>query len=371
MLSLVVPVYRNSVLLDYVLHEAFARLPRNAELLVVDDDAGAEARAVLRRFRRARVVRHDKHRGITAALNTGARSATGDVLVFMNSDVILGDDALVSLEHHIRAGGDSVGTVGALLLYPQDGRIQHAGVAVDKWAVTHLYVGARGDTIRFEPIEERQATTGALLACRRAVYEQLGGFDESFRDGLEDIDFCLRCATLGLKNYISARAVSYHFESATRGPYKHIRRTYNYAVFFSRWRGRLREDLTSYLSRRLRSIAAARPFGGASTIVNFCSTLNWVDLAETVQAHGVEPIAVHDLSGFVAENEAIDLYRVAPRFMRDQENPICFIVDHFLQLADNQHWMASRGANDLIVDRHANTVRATDLQENGQRRWGA
>lgn len=363
-------MYRNPLLLDYVLHEAVARLPANAELLLVDDDAGAEARAVLRRFRRAKVIRHDKHRGITTALNTGARAATGDVLVFMNSDVILGDNALVSLARNVHEGGNEVGTIGALLLYPQDGRVQHAGVAVDKWAATHLFVGARGDTTDLKPMEERQATTGALLACSRSVYEQLGGFDESFRDGLEDVDFCLRCAAQGLKNYISAEAVSYHFESATRGPYKHIRRTYNYAVFFSRWQGRLREDLTAYLAGRLRSLATSGGLRESAVFVNFCSTPNWLDLADTVRAYGVEPIAVHDLSGFVAESEAIDLYRAAPRFLRDQSTPICFVVDHFLQLADNHHWMTCR-PNDLIVDRHANAIRTAELQENGQRRWGA
>jgi GT2 family glycosyltransferase len=371
MLSVVIPVYRNPVLLDYVLHEAIARLPRSAELLIVDDDAGHDARAVLRRFRKARVVRHEQRRGITAALNTGARAAQGDVLVFMNSDVILGDAALGSLEAAVRQGDGAVGMVGSLLLYPQNGRIQHAGVAVDKWAVTHLYVGARANVISFAQLEERQAITGALFACRRSVYDQLGGFDEGFHDGLEDIDFCLRCGAAGLKNYISAEATSYHFESATRAPYKHVRRTYNYAVFFSRWRGRLTEDLTTYLSRRLRNMDPEF-LPSNVTIVNFCSTLNWVDLAHAVADHGINLSATHDLSGFMAESEPIDLYRSVPRFLHEQRDTLCFIVDHFLQLADNHRWFASRNGDDLVIDRHANTVLTTELRGNGpQSTWGA
>lgn len=372
MLSVVVPVYRNPVLLDYVLHETIARLPKGAELLIVDDDAGHDARAVLRRFRAVRVIRHNQRRGITTALNTGARAARGDVLVFMNSDVILGDNALACLESAVQQGNGATGIVGSLLLYPQTGRIQHAGVAVDKWAVTHLYVGARPNVVPFAPLEERQAVTGALFACRRSVYEQLGGFDEEFHDGLEDIDFCLRCGEVGLTNYISSATPSYHFESATRAPYKHIRRTYNYAVFFSRWRGRLTEDLTAYLSRRLRDMTASESLSSHVRIVNFCSTLNWIDLAHAVAEHGITLTATHDLSGFVAESEPIDLYRSVPRFIHGQRETLCFIVDHFLQLADNHRWFASRQGDDLVVDRHANTVLTTELRGTGpQSVWGA
>ena len=372
MLSVVVPVYRNPVLLDYVLHEATARLPKGAELLIVDDDAGRDARAVLRRFRRARVIRHEQHRGITTALNTGAREAAGDVLVFMNSDVILGDGALQTLDTAIRRGNGEVGVIGALLLYPQNGRIQHAGVAVDKWAVTHLYVGAPSHTVRFDNLEERQAITGALFACRRAVYEQLDGFDESFHDGLEDIDFCLRCRDQGLKNYMSTEVPSHHFESATRAPYKHIHRTYNYALFFSRWRGRLTEDLTSYLALRLQGLSLSARGWSQATVINFCSTLNWIDLAGTISASGLTATSTHDLSGFIAENEPIDLYRAAPRFLHEDRAPICFVVDHFLQLAANQRWFASRTTDDLIIDRHANAVLTTELRGNGYRSiWGA
>ncbi len=85
-------------------------------------------------------------------------------------------------------------------------------------------------------------------------------------DGLEDVEFCLRCRELGYRNVLSSRYPAMHHESATRGPYKHIRRVYNYSIFFSRWSGRFLPDLHDYVrtsSQFLSDTELARTCGSA------------------------------------------------------------------------------------------------------------
>jgi len=351
MISVVVPVFRNTTLVEYCLDHLIRRLPTDAEVIAVDDASGAETVEAIRAFPRVRLISHPANRGNTAAYNTGAAAAQGDILVFADSDILVGDTTLTDFADVLR--DDTIGAAGALLLYPQTLAIQHAGVAFDRWILSHVYVGQPYDPRRFAPVEERQAVTAALFACRRATFERVGGFDETYRDGLEDIEFCLRCRELGLRNVISTRSPSLHLESATRGPFKHIRRVYNYVIFFSRWHGRFEVDLPRFIVRAATEMAWPWTNGTAATVVNFCTTPNWPDLIEALLPL-LDVVATHNLSGSVAESDAIDLYRQLPIAFHRDPLPLLFIVDHIEQVARNRHWFDQRPCIDLIVDRHAN-----------------
>lgn len=357
MLSVIVPVYRNSVLVEYCLDRLLSRLPRGAEVVVVDDASGSETAQVIRRFG-VRVVTHPENRGNTAAYNTGAVAAAGDLLVFCDSDVLVGDTVLESFEEILTTTTDA-GAVGALLVYPQNGTIQHAGVAFDRWVLSHVYAGSPARAFPFDAVEERQAVTAALFACRRATFERIGGFDETYRDGLEDIEFCLQCREQGLKNLLLGHVPSMHLESATRGPYKSIRRTYNYSIFFSRWKGRFEVDLPRYLARSAAGIDWKWTAGHRVTVVNFCTTPNWPELADAV-ADRIALGEFHNLSGFIAEDESIDFYRQLPLALQRDPAPLIFIVDRLWQIRENVHWFDKRPIADVVIDRHANIIVTRD-----------
>ena len=355
MLSVIVPVYRNANLVEYCLRILTERLPRTAELILVDDGSGPETVQLLKSFKDARLIEHEENRGNTAAYNTGARAAEGDLLAFVDSDVFVPEGALeefsrLLLEDH------QLGAVGSLLLYPHDYTVQHAGVAFDKWTLAHLFVGRKVEELELKPIEERQAVTAAFFACRRSIFEQVGGFDETYRDGLEDIEYCLRCRELGYRNVLLSRFPAMHLESATRAPYKHIRRTYNYSIFFSRWADRFQVDLLDFVNVSARkALSSSNNFKYPPSVLNFCTTPNWGDLVQAVFA-GIQPSSVHNLSGSLAESDAIDLFRTVPIAFQRSPGTIVFTVDHFQQLKRNRLWFSRRISTDIIVDRHANVL---------------
>ena len=114
-----------------------------------------------------------------------------------------------------------VGAVGAMLYYPND-TIQHAGVVLGVHGVAaHLYAGMPrgypGHGGRARVAQALSAVTGACLLVRRAVYEQVGGLDESLQVAFNDIDFCLRLRAAGYRNIWTPFAELYHHESASRG----------------------------------------------------------------------------------------------------------------------------------------------------------
>jgi len=115
------------------------------------------------------------------------------------------------------ARGD-VSAVGALLTYP-DGRIQHAGVYVGTPnGAGHPGRATWGSAIWpwLEVTREQSAVTGACLMMRRAVFDELGGFDESFPVNYNDVDLCLRSGQAGHKVILEAGAMVEHRESTTR-----------------------------------------------------------------------------------------------------------------------------------------------------------
>lgn len=152
------------------------------------------------------IVEHDtNHDGFAAVCNRAAKQATGDVLVFLNDDTVPQPGWLGALTR--RAGW---GVAGSQLLYP-DGTVQHSGVFLRRDAEGRL--GAFNRRTPVDTPVEVPAVTGAALAVSRGVWDELGGFDEAYRNGYEDVDLCLRARRHGHRVFLAADSTVVHLES--------------------------------------------------------------------------------------------------------------------------------------------------------------
>jgi len=149
--------------------------------------------------------------------NMGASLAQGEVLVFMNDDVEpLSDDWLAFMVAQAQRG--DVGAVGAKLVYPS-GAIQHAGVVIgimDGAGHPGRHLRSASHWRWLHMTRNVSAVTGACLAVRRGVFQQLGGFDYSFPENYNDVDFCLRAREAGYQVIYEAAAVLRHYEARSR-----------------------------------------------------------------------------------------------------------------------------------------------------------
>lgn len=149
---------------------------------------------------------NEENFGFAGNCNRAAAQATGDVLVFLNNDTIAHPGWLGPLEDAL----DLYPIAGSLLLYP-DGRIQHSGVSILRYPNGTLE--ARNLTYP-HPSGEVAAVTGACLAIRRDLFDALGGFDEGFVNGYEDVDLCLRATdATGMRCWYAAESKLTHLES--------------------------------------------------------------------------------------------------------------------------------------------------------------
>lgn len=179
------------------------------ELLVVDagsvETATHDLLARLAADPRVRVLPGGHADNPAAAINRAAAAANGEVLLLLDRDIDTAKPGWLD-EMVAQALRPEVGAVGAKLLHA-DGRVQHGGyvlgVGPDGIAGSYEPLAARqapGYAGRLQLLREVSAVSGACLAVRRAVFDEVGGLDSGhLPTRFTDVDFCLRLRQRGYR----------------------------------------------------------------------------------------------------------------------------------------------------------------------------
>ena len=227
---------------------------RNFEIIIVDNES-TDARTVeFHTNSPYRVVRSAGPFNFARMNNEAAAAARGEHLLFLNDDT----EAIAAgwlesmLEHSQRR---EVGAVGARLLFP-NGTLQHAGVVLGiRGNAGHPFRGFPGDHPGYydfaRVIRNFSAVTAACLMTRKAVFEEVNGFDDRLFDvSYNDVDLCLRLRSRGYLVVYTPYAVLYHHQSAARGEYDPNRDRTCEERLHERWQ-RIFEDGDPYYNPNL------------------------------------------------------------------------------------------------------------------------
>lgn len=216
--SIVIPVFNGAQLTRQCLQAIRASTPDVPyEIVVVDNASSDETRALLAASPDVRAIYNEQNQGFAVACNQGAAAAQGEYLLFLNNDTIPRAGWLRPLIEVLKSH-PQIGIAGSKLLYPQSGLIQHAGVAVDPGGnPINLYRLFPADLPEANVSRIMPGVTGASLAMRTRQFLALGGFDERYVNGYEDVDLCLRARKAGLSSYYCHTSEFEHFESMTPG----------------------------------------------------------------------------------------------------------------------------------------------------------
>ncbi|BET69636.1 hypothetical protein ASA1KI_45540 [Opitutales bacterium ASA1] len=204
-----------------------------AEIFVVDDASGPETRAELEALPAGfTVLRNETNLGFAASVNRAVRQATAPVVVLLNSDLELPDGWLEPMLEALN-GHPEAFCVGNVQTAVSDGAIDHAGVVFLANGHPMHHRESAGAVETSTTTLEFPAATAACWVFRRDVFLALGGFDERFRNGFEDIDLCLRARTRGWKTLVAGRSVIRHHVASSPG--RHAREDANRHHFLERW----------------------------------------------------------------------------------------------------------------------------------------
>ena len=196
-----------------------------------------------------RVLRDDAPFNFSALCNLGARAATGELLCFLNNDIIVTQRGWLR-ELAGLALQPGVGAVGPLLRYP-DGRIQHMGITITPpWSAQLIghgqeYAQAQR-TLALCTVRHVVAVTGACLVVSRAAFTQVGGFDERLPVAFNDVDLCLNLHAAGYWNIWTPFAELTHHHWATRGrdntPEREARKAQEAGYLRAKWGDMIPQD---------------------------------------------------------------------------------------------------------------------------------
>jgi len=149
---------------------------------------------------RLRFIANPDNPGFSVACNQGAADCDAPWLAFVNPDLEVEADTLQRLRAHAVAMGERV-LLGADL-HGEDGVRDGAARRRDPDFAAMLRnpsTGARLDVAMdaaraLQPVD---AVSGALVLMPRALFQQIGGFDEGYRLHAEDLDLCRRARQAG------------------------------------------------------------------------------------------------------------------------------------------------------------------------------
>jgi len=216
--SIVIPVHSDAGLtercLSAILHSS-GGVPY--EVIVVDDDADADTKALLGAVGGLHVVSNTENLGFLRSANSGAAAARGRHIVLLNNDTEPQPGWLRALVDRAESA-DDVGVVCSKLVYP-DGRLQEAGGIV--WREGQAWNFGNGQDPaqpEYNYVREVDYGSAASLLVRSEVWRAVGGFDERYSPGYyEDTDLCFAARALGWRVLYEPRALVMHVEGAAMG----------------------------------------------------------------------------------------------------------------------------------------------------------
>jgi O-antigen biosynthesis protein len=236
------------------------------ELCVVDNGSTDGTEAYFRSFPLPyplRYARNAANVGLISALNQGARLARGEVLCFLHNDTEMREPAWLERLEAALGDGRRIGLVG---LYGAR-RVRRGGRYVGH-TIVHCLEGGLGMTA---PVVEVAAVDGVCLCLRRALLEEIGGFDEGygFFHGYDrDLSFAVRerglaCAVVDTR-FVHRGGGTRTGERAPVAAAEDLeQRRQAMARFARKWRRRLPSDVRglservlSYMGRRRESAKA-------------------------------------------------------------------------------------------------------------------
>lgn len=216
-ISVVIVTWNGRQYLHACLEAVAAQREVDAEIIVVDNaSADGTAEYVRARFPGVRIVALPENRGFAGGNNAGARAARGTFVAFLNNDTVPETGWLRALRNGIDTAAGFVLATSRIVYMHDASIIDSAGDGLFRWGgAFKRHHGAPAHTAATSG--EVFGICGAACLVSKAVFDELGGFDEDFFASHEDVDLSYRARLRGYRCRYVADAIVRHHGSATLG----------------------------------------------------------------------------------------------------------------------------------------------------------
>lgn len=359
--SIIIPAYQSAVVLQLCVESIIHTVHYLSEVIIIDDNSPKETQNYLKQLPHYdsklisfTVIHNTKSIGSVKAINKGLEKATGQFIVFLDSDVILADGWQEQMKKSLLP--PDIGAVGGILVYPQTGGIQSCGITFSSYVGRHLFLNNRLSVIQehYNQGFEINAVVFALCGFKRQIFDKIGKLNESFFNGYEDYDFMFRIRSSGWKIITNPYITGMHFEKSN-GIHRQTNRKANMGLFWNLHAGEQICDLWNFMSSEVKLCGIGNEIYigiDLSEVRNDAETA-WDNLSSYLK------IKHHlDYSSLVKEKHISLLEMLSPDLICEPM-PFLFLCDNFIQMLYNSYWYSLRSVycnKDVIIDLCGNCI---------------
>lgn len=182
--TVIIPVYNNARTLPVLLDSLMKQTVSPEEIIVVDDASSDGSVAVAASFPGVRVVRLDKNSGPAVARNRGAKEASQEILIFLDSDVVLPDGTVQVVKESFAARPEVMAINGFMEKEPLNPGWPAKYKALIEYSWSH--------TVQ-DWDDSSWCINARIGAIRRRAFMEIGGFNPGYKNpSVEDHELGLR-----------------------------------------------------------------------------------------------------------------------------------------------------------------------------------
>jgi len=203
--SIVIPNWNGVYLMKKHLAKVMESAPK-VQVIVADDmSTDGSVEFLKKNFPKVKVVTRSKREGFAANVNAGAKKATGDIIILLNTDVEPQKDFLDLLVSPFV--DPEIFAVGCLEKSHEQGGEVLRGRGLAHW-VKGYYMHSRGEVGK----TDTAWVSGGSGAFRKSMWDALGGMDTIYNPFYwEDIDLSYRARKAGWKTLFEPKSIVHHY----------------------------------------------------------------------------------------------------------------------------------------------------------------
>lgn len=224
-LSNIIINYNNSAVIGDCINSIYKTVDGiEFETLVVDNSLRDDGiKIIKKKFPEIKLIQNKINVGFARANNQAAKLAKGDILLFLNPDIILTEGAVTNMVTYLKSHKE-IGVLGPKILN-MDKTLQYSCRSFpDVWTglfnryslitklVPNNYFTAKYLLTDFDHNEVREVdwVSGSCMMVSRDIFTKTGLFDENYFLFNEDVDLCKNMVNSGYQTVYYPSAKVYH-----------------------------------------------------------------------------------------------------------------------------------------------------------------
>ena len=235
MVSIIILSYNTRNLLDSCLESIKRNIGFKHEVIVVDNASKDGSAAYIRKKHKdIKIIQNRENEGFAKGCNLGSQEASGEYILFLNSDTVINDKSIKKLLESAKY--EEVGVVGGILKNKDGSRQRSFGRDYNLVNLSIMLFG--GDRLEnaFLKIPEKTSevdwVSGGCMLVNTEHFRTLNGFDERFFMYFEDVEFCYRTRKVGKKVMLNPDVSVLHLGQASSSKSFAIEQIYKGVKYF-------------------------------------------------------------------------------------------------------------------------------------------